>query len=237
MSPGEGKFGLCMVKLCPLPIGRCVATIALSRDVCLSVIRVLGSLVVRHVTTETVFGSSFVPASLVAAITSRTDMCSRQCKPGLVVVESDSLPLLRIMTDRAIFREIGSHMVGIRCSVIVLGMASKTIPRGSFKLLSFVTRSAIQLSMRSDQSKSGYLRMVEFRSLPSIHSVASLTGQREMGAGMIRRSRALIVLQMTRHTVRAETDVDSRGSLWMAEIAVDGSMCPQQGKSVEMITD
>ena len=77
MSPGEDKFGLCMVKLCPLPIGRCVATIALSRDICLSMIRVLGALVVRNVTTETVFGGSLVPPSLVAGITSRRDMRSR----------------------------------------------------------------------------------------------------------------------------------------------------------------
>ena len=94
MSPGEDKFGLCMVKLGSLPIGRCVASIALSRDVCLSVIRVLGSLVVRNVTTETVPWSSFIPPSLVAGITSRRDMRPRQCKPGLAVVKPDSLPML-----------------------------------------------------------------------------------------------------------------------------------------------
>jgi hypothetical protein len=94
MSPGEGKFGQCMVKLGPLPIRRCVATIALSRDVCLSVIRVLGSLVFRDVTTETVSWSSFIPPSLVAGIASRRDMRPGQCKPGLAMVKPYSLPML-----------------------------------------------------------------------------------------------------------------------------------------------
>ena len=143
--------------------------------------------------------------------------------------------MIRVMTNGTVFREIGSHMVGIRCSVIVLGMTSKTISRSSFKPLSFVTRTAVQLSMRSNQSEPGYLSMVKFRALPSINSVAGLTGQWEISAGMIWRGGCLIVFEMTGHTIRAETYVDSRGSLWMAGITIDGGMCPKQGETVEVI--
>ena len=139
------------------------------------------------------------------------------------------------MANVAIFWEIRGRVVWVGRARVVIGMAAITVSWNSLELLAFVAGSAIQMRMSSHQGKPGCLRMIKFRSLPSIYSMTTLTSERETRTAMVRRSRRLVILEMTGGTCSAQPCINARGTLRMAGIAVDRSMRPQQRKTVEMV--
>lgn len=74
--------------------------------------------------------------------------------------------------------------------------------------------------MRSCQTEVRELRMVELRTLPSIHRVTGFAGRRQIGGDVIERSRLLEVALMAADTRCVQPDKNAAGRTHMAVVAL-----------------
>jgi len=101
----------------------------------------------------------------------------------------------------AILREPGLHVVGVRCPLEILQVATDAIRDRDFVIPIDVTGKAIQRGVHTDQGIACELGVVKPRAHPTVHVVARLASRRKLQHPMI-RNRLSKILIVTRYALR-----------------------------------
>ena len=109
------------------------------------------------------------------------------------VIEGRARPARGAVADRAIPRETGLDVVGVRRSVVVLHVAAVAICRGSLEAPSNVTRGAFKRRVHPRQSKTREFQVIELCSEPCIRRMARFASGRESRSLVVRFGGLLIV--------------------------------------------
>lgn len=224
-----------MVELGSLPIRCRVTGIAFGRNVALCMGRVGGLLEVGQVAARAVHRCAGESAAYVASGALHGLVRARQCKTRGVVVELCALPTDVAVAGCAVVRESRRRMRRVLGGVEIGNVASEAVGGSAGETAAHVTGDASQPSMRAHQCEVGKARVIEFRALPAIHSMAALTLQRKLRCSMVRRLRFLIIAQVAAHALRTQADEYTAGRPAMAGIARNGGVRSKQREPVQMI--
>ena len=132
-------------------------------------------------------------------------MSTGQDESGPAVVENRPRPLDRCMTQGAILRETGRHMVRILRVVEIRQMARHAGRCETLKDVVLVAVGAGYRYMRPDQWELRGRVVVELRPFPLDRRVTERAILRESGRRMVRILCVVEIRQMARHTGRCET--------------------------------
>lgn len=144
----------------------------------------------------------------------------RELRRG-VVIEGRAFPLRGRMTDAAILRESGGHVIRVFAVIEVGQVATDARCRQSGKYVVFVAVGASQRNVRPCERELRSGAVIERRALPLNCRMADTAILRESGRQVIRVSRAVKVLQMAalacsrrrgkRHPVEVTLSARDRG--------------------------
>ncbi len=153
----------------------------------------------------------------------------------LVVIKGGAGPRERRMAERAILRKRGGHVVGVVRGGEIVSMAAKAGDRRSGEPVPDMALRAGQSGVRSGQSKTRDLGVIEPGPLPYVHAVATLTSGGQIRRHMVQRGSCLVIAQVARHALRAQPRIDAGSGAVMTVVAGGGSVCANQRKAVVVI--
>jgi hypothetical protein len=116
------------------------------------------------VTTEAISRSVLI-STRVAGDALKGYMRPGQRELSIGMIECPIIPSRCVMALRTVMAEIVSHMVGISCSVIIIGVAGVAIIRGVVIAIG-MTGNTLQADMRPGQREMGII-MIESSRIPS----------------------------------------------------------------------
>ena len=172
MRAGERKRRATMIEACRGPGGRAVTDLALLREAGSLVSGIPGVVVVGEMAGSTGRVQARVPPARVAIRASKLDVCARQRKLGVRVIECCPRPTGRAVTDGAILREPRGHVVGIRGSLEIGKVAGGAIPRRAGVPAVHVALGTRHGSVSPRQGESREGRVIECRPRPTGRVVA-----------------------------------------------------------------
>lgn len=225
-----------MVKLSALPGFRRVAGLAFGRKIGLAMVRVRGVFEIGCVTTHAGLRCSGEPSAHVTGGASCLGMGPGESELGeSAVIELRSRPGRGCVTRGALLWESSCDMVGVRGSRKVSGVATQTICLGRLEPAPDVAGHARLPAMSAGQWELRKAVMIEAGHLPVIHAVAGFAGNGEIRFLMIDGHRLLVLRQMARRALSAESGIDCRGRATMAGIADCGRMRSQERETTLVI--
>jgi len=145
VRPGQREAGAGVVE-CRIQPGSCVmALVAALREVRCHVVGIRGSLVVLQVTAHAGRGGQVVVVVdvTIGALPRRNCMHARQREPGAVMVERRIQPGSRVVALIAALRKVRRHVIGIRCSLVILQVTGHTSGAGEVVIVVHVAVGAL----------------------------------------------------------------------------------------------
>lgn len=140
------------------------------------------------------------------------------------------------MAHGAVLRKPDSHVVGIRRTGVVLRMARITGRRSASEVVVEVACRAVELGVHSRQSKAGEFQVIELRSHPGIHGVATVARDWEPAGPVIQHGRCEL-LRVARIAIGAQAHKPASGGIHVAVLTLGGGMCSHQRKTILMVLD
>ena len=154
----------------------------------------------------------------------------------LRMIEGCPHPARGRMARAAIVREGGGHVIGIRGSIKVSGVAAVAIHGSSLELAADVARGAIQLGVHAGQREAGDRRMIERCAEPVVRAVAGFAGRGEIQRFVVNHARRVQVIHhVAGSAVRAQAGELPHGGIRVARNAVQRRMRPQERKAILVV--
>lgn len=174
VRPGQGELGLRgVVERGTQPIRRGVAELAILRESGRGVVRILGRLIILHVTRKTGRAQTLVNTTRVTLETSGGRVLAGERECGLRgVIEGGSVPIRRRMAELAILRESGGGVVRIIRRLIILHVTRRTGRTQTLVNAARVTLEASGGRMLAGERERGLRGVIEGRSVPIDRAVA-----------------------------------------------------------------
>ena len=227
-----------VVEFSALPVGCVVAGLARRGESALDVVRIRRLVEIRQVAARAIHGCAGEPAVHVALRALHAGVGAGEGKRReFVVIEGCVLPCGRRMTLRAIVRESGRRVVGVLHARKIADVAAEAVAGSALKPSAHVARGAFELGVRAGKREWCELRVVEPRALPPVHSVARVARDRQVGCRMIQRLGGLIILEMARRALGAQSRENAAGRSLVAVFACRRSVSAEQRKTVAVLAD
>ena len=151
MRAGQRERCLRVVKRCSRPICRAVANRTIEREICLHVIRIRSSVVLREMARIAILGRVGEVRACVALVALQCRVRARQRERRLRVIEGRARPVHRAVALRAIQRKSRCHVVRIRRRIKERQMARIAIRRRPRKFAAHMALRTLQCRMRARQ--------------------------------------------------------------------------------------
>ena len=166
------------------PVRGGVAHLALLREPSGRVIRIVGTLKILQVATDTGGGGEVVVTVGMALRALHADMGTRQREPGFRVIELSRLPGGRAMAHLALLRQSGGGVIRIRRSLEILQVTGNASRRRQVVIPIGMALCALHLRMCTGQWERG-LGMIKGGGLPCGRLMANLALLRNPGGDVI----------------------------------------------------
>jgi len=193
----QWESGVVVVERCARPRNRVVALIAACRKVQLSVIRIRGAVVVRHMATRTCRIRTRKSVIVIGVALRAKDLrvSSGQCPAGGRMIEGCSRPGCRVVTLLASRREPNLRVrraIGV-VEVVLMATDASRARIGEVVIIVCVALRTLQVCMRAGQGKTG-AGVIEGRVQPACGGMTLLAGCRKPSLDVIRIRRPVEIL-------------------------------------------
>lgn len=238
MRARQRKSARAVIERRVLPTRGVMAGLAGGREIPRAVVRVRRIRIILQMAAGTRRRSRREIVARVALGALHGRMQSRQRKRGqLVVVESCARPRQRRVAQRAILRESCRDVVRILGRGEIVSVAPEAHRRRTREAVPHMALRAGQRRMSAGQGKTRELAVVEPRRLPNGYRVAAVASGGQPGRDVVQRSCGLKILEVARHTLRAQPDVRTGGGAEVAGVARRRGVRAQQREPVVVVAN
>ncbi len=233
MGAGQRELRKAVVEFGVLPTAGRVTVGAVCGETALLVVRVRRRFKNPCVAAKAVYWRAGVTTGKVALVAARgrVGACQRELR-ACIVIKSGSGPGGGVVAGRAFPGEARLHMVGISGSGKVVCVATVAVRRSASETPARVAVHTVGLRMGPDECKAGESGMIKSRTLPGVEPVTLFAFERQFRRLMVRSPGGSVILGMTGDAVGAQTREPARCRTFVARVAIDCRMSPQQGEAV-----
>ena len=230
VGAGKREIGGSMIEHCRRPFRGVVTLGAILAEIICCMVGVQGVGIIIFMAGNTLRRKpgKYIVLMTIAAI--HCLMRAGKGKVGQIVIKVCRFPGNVAMANLAIRWEITANMVGIVDFIIVRLMTAETIPGQAGKLIIGMTITACNCGMCPVQFKTGFLKVVERRALPSLFAMAGFTVLRKAEFGMCRGGGILVFRQVAVDTLLSGSGI----GVHMAAIAISLKMSAPQLEHLRM---
>lgn len=196
MSARQWPSGRGVVERSCVPVRSSVTDLALLRKPGCGVIRIVCTLKILQMATDTCRDGQIVVPVSMALRAQHADMCPRQGESRLRVIELGRLPRGRAMADFALLRQSSSGVIRIGRSLKVFQVTGNAGSRGQVVISVGVALRTLHLRVRTSQRKC-CLGVIETGGLPGRSRMANFALLRHASCDVIRICSSLEVLNVT----------------------------------------